>query len=129
LELIESMGTLSEGSTEAVPYLTKLANDGSLRAAYTAYELSGDTNLIVQTCNLLAREKPDELTRAFELNWLAHDHQLNQYLVPLFVKIYSDPRLSVEQRADVMDNLESRSNDATAAIARLTAMHPAQTRP
>ena len=126
LELIEAMGTLSEGSTEAVPFLTRVAShldSCSLRAAYTAYELSGDTNLFVQTCNLLAKEKPDELTRAFELNWLADDHNLNQYLVPLFVKIYSDRRLSVEQRADVMENLESRGNDATAAIAQLAAMN------
>jgi hypothetical protein len=116
--LLSCMGT---NALAAIPYLTKRARMGDLRAAAVAYFIDRRTNLLVETCERLARNDPGELLYGQELFWFRQDHELNQYLVHLLEGLYADPRLASGDQEAVMFELESRSNDATAAIARLLA--------
>ena len=124
MELLDTLGEISGTNHTAIRYLTKRARGkGSLclRAAAVAYDIDAQTNLLVETCQRLALTDPSELLSQ-ELSWSRDDHQLNEHLVPLLEKLYADPRLLSSDRAAAMFELESRSNDATAAIARLLAM-------
>ena len=120
-DLLDTLGQISGTNPAAIPYLTRLARDGDLRAAVAAYYIDGRTNLLVETCQLLARKHPDWLLSGPELFWFSEDHKLNQHLVPLLEDLYPDPRLESRYLDSIMFELESRSNDATAAIARLLA--------
>jgi len=120
-DLLNTLGQISGTNPAAIPYLTKHARMGDLRAAAVAYFINGRTNLLVETCEQLARNDPGELLYGQELFWFRQDHELNQYLVPLLEGLYADPRLASGDQEAVMFELESRSNDATAAIARLLA--------
>ena len=122
LDLLDTLGHISGTNPAAIPYLTKLARNGDLRAAAVAYDIDGRPNLLVKTCQRLARKNPDWLLSGPELFWFKGDHELNQHLVPLLESLYADPRLESLNREEIMFELESRSNDATAAIARLLAM-------
>ena len=119
LDLLDTLGEISGTNPAAIPFLARLARNGDLRAAAVAYYIHGQTNLLVETCQLLARRHPDWLLSGQELFWFREDHELNQHLVPLLERLYADPRLESRSRDAVMFELESRSNDATAAIARL----------
>jgi hypothetical protein len=132
IELMDALRDISDGNDEAIPYLTKIARSdwGSIssRAATDAYYLNGQTNLMVETFRRVVKKNPEALLDSQELFWFAQDHALNQYVVPLLVETYSDPRLTVQQRESVRFELQSRSNDATAALAQLAAMNPATNR-
>jgi hypothetical protein len=127
IELLDALRDISDGTDEAIPFLTKVARRdwGSIssRAAADAYYLNGQTNLIVETFCRVVKKDPEALLDAQELFWFAQDHALNQYLVPLLVEAYSDPRLTVQNRESILFELQSRSNDATAALAQLAAMN------
>jgi hypothetical protein len=123
-DLLDTLGEISGTNPVAIPYLTKLARrDGSLclRAAVLAYGINGRTNLLVETCQRLAWKDPRALVGTQELFWFRENHELNEHLVPLLEELYADPRLASADQESVMLELESRSNDATAAIARLLA--------
>jgi hypothetical protein len=123
-DLIDTLGEISGTNTAAMPYLTRRARrDDSLdlRAAAVAYFITGQTNLLAETCERLARKDPGRLLGGHELFWFREDHELNQHLVPLLEKLYPDPRLTPQDRESVMFELESRGNSATGAIARLLA--------
>ena len=76
---------------------------------------------MAETCERLAPEQPKSLLYGQELFWFRDDRELNQHVVPLLERLYEDPRLSDSDKSSVMFELQSRSNDATAAIARLLA--------
>ena len=125
LELLDTLGEISGTNPAAIPYLTQRARrDDSLclRAAAMAYCIEGRTNLLVETCQRLARKDPGELLGGHELFWFREDHELNEHLVPLLERLYADPRLASGDQESILFELESRSNDATAAIARLLAL-------
>jgi hypothetical protein len=125
LELMDTLGEISGTNCAAIPYLTKRARgNGSLclRAAAMAYNINGQTNLLVETCQRLARKDPGQLLSGHELFWYKEDHELNVYLVPLLEELYANPGMAFRDRESAMFELESRSNDATAAITRLLAM-------
>ncbi|MCX6928075.1 MAG: hypothetical protein NT154_33415 [Verrucomicrobia bacterium] len=124
VELMDTLGEISGTNCAAIPYLTKRARgNGSLclRAAAMAYNIDGQTNLMVETCQRLARKDPGQLLSGQELFWYRADHELNLHLVPLLEELYTNPPTGTGYRESAMFELESRSNDATAAIARLLA--------
>jgi hypothetical protein len=123
LDLLDALRDVSVGNDDAIPYLTQVARRDwgsiSVRAATDAYYLNGQTNLIIETVCRLAKKNPGELLDAPELYWFSNDHALNQYFVPLLVEIYSDPRLTDRERESIRFELQSRTNNSTAAIAGL----------
>jgi hypothetical protein len=124
MDLLDTLGEVSGTNPAAIPYLTKCArrNDSlCLRAAAMAYYINGLTNLLVETCQRLARKNPSDLLSGQELFWFRDDHGLNEHIVPLLEELYADPRATAGDRESAMFELTSRSNDATAAIARLLA--------
>lgn len=121
LDLIDALRDVSEGNDEAVPYLTKFANNTNytdrLRAAVNVYYIkNGETNLMLETIDSLAKLKPDELLGSRELFWVREDHEMNRHVVPLLVKLACDPHLTIEQRASALSDLEDRTNDISAAL-------------
>jgi hypothetical protein len=122
LQLLDTLGEISGTNPAAIPYLTKRARMGDLRAATMAYYIDGRTNLLVETCQWLARKNPSWLLSGQELFWFREDHALNEHLVPLLEKLYASRSLASRDQESIMFELESRSNDATAAIARLLAV-------
>ena len=119
LDLLETLGEVSGNNPAAIPYLTERARHDdslSLRSAAMAYCINGQTNLLIETCERLARKEPGQLLDGPELFWFRHDRELNQHLVPLLEKLYLDPKLSPRDRRSVMGALEARTNDAAAVL-------------
>jgi hypothetical protein len=125
LEILDAIADMNGTNTTAIPYFTKCARSTNepcaLRAAVRVYEINGDAGLVVETCERLSRKDPRLVLAQQELGWYEDDQRLNQHLVPFFERLYADPRLDDAKRAEVMSELLTRSNDATAAIARLLA--------
>lgn len=119
-DLLDTLGTIGVNDPGALTYLTQLArqtNSLSLRAATYVYWRTGDTNLMMQTISDLG---PRALG-GMELSWLREDHALNQHIIPVLERMYHDPKLDALAQSSILSELESRGNDATAAIARLLA--------
>jgi hypothetical protein len=119
MDLFDTLGEISGTNPAAIPYLTKRARGpGSLclRAAATAYYINGQTNLFVETCERLSREKPEWLLDGPELFWFRDDPALNHHLVPLLEKLYLDPRVASRERGTAVDELEARTNDPAAVL-------------
>ena len=55
-----------------------------------AYHIDGRTNLLVETCQLLAEKNPSLLLSGHKLFWFRDDHALNEHLVPLLEKLYAN---------------------------------------
>jgi hypothetical protein len=124
-DLLDTLGEINGTNSAGLAYLTRCArrNDSlSLRAAALAYFLNGQTNLMVETCRRLAAIAPGQVLNGHELFWLRDDHDLNQHLVPLLEGLYTDPRSTSRDRETILFELQSRSNDATAALSRLLAL-------
>jgi hypothetical protein len=123
-DMLDTLGEICGTNPVAIAFLTRSAratNSYSLRAAVIAYCNDEQTNLMVETCERLAREEPESILHSQELFWFREDHALNQHLVPLLERLYDDPKVDASGRESILFELESRSNDATAAIARLLA--------
>jgi len=119
VDLLDTLGEISGANPAAIPYLTKLARGDdslNLRAAATAYQINGQTNLFVETCQRLSRQNPTGFLQDHELFWFEDDPKLNQHLVPLLEKLYLDPQLDSNDKAMALDDLESRTNDAAAML-------------
>jgi hypothetical protein len=124
--LMDTLGEISGTNPAAIPYLTKYARTDyslNLRAAAIAYQINGQTNLLVETCERLARKDPQTLLDGQELFWFRQDHELNRHIVPLLEKLYSNPQLDAIHREFIVFELQSRTNDARAALARLAALN------
>ena len=124
LDLLDTLGEICGTNPAAIPYLTRCARSDhwiNFRAATIAYYIDGKTNLFVETCERIARKEPKHFASEPELFWFRDDHALNKHIVPLLEKNYFDAQLDASDRESVMFELTSRSNDATAAIARILA--------
>jgi hypothetical protein len=122
MSLLDTLGEISGTNPAAIPFLTSCTNgdaSSNLHVAYLVYGIDGRTNFFIEICRRMARTDPKDFVEARELDWLCDDHQLNQHLVPLLEGLYASPMLDDRARESVMFALESRSNDATAAIARI----------
>ncbi len=117
VDLLDTLGEISGTNRAAIPFLTKLARGDdslNLRAAAIAYQINGQTNLFVETCERLARTSPGALLGGYELFWFEGDRKLNQHLVPLLEKLYLDPTLATRERSLALGELESRTNNPAA---------------
>ena len=119
LDLLDTLGEISGCNPAAIPYLTKVAHGNgsiSLRAATVAYQINAQTNLFIETFFRAAKANPDEVLDSQELFWFRNEHKLNLHLVPLLVKMSSDPQLTSAQRAIAISDLEDRTNDIPIAL-------------
>ena len=78
---------------------------------HDGYDINGQTNLFVKTCERLSRKEPECLLDGPELFWFRNEPELNRHLVPLLEKLYLDPGLASRQREEAFDDLASRTND------------------
>jgi len=122
IALQDTLAKIGGTNSAVIEYFTRSARaNDDLHAAVLTYQLDGRTNLLVETCEAIALKQPQVLAFPGELSRFRADHALNQYLVPLFEKIYFKPKLNFQNRAQVMSELEARGDDATNAIAHLQA--------
>ena len=108
-DLLDTLGEISGTNPAAIPYLTKRARRDdawSLRAAALAYYIDGRTNLLVETCQRLARKDPRALLGGQELFWFREDHALNEHLVPLLERLYAAPGLASRDQESILFELE-----------------------
>jgi hypothetical protein len=119
--LLETLSRIAGTSPIAVAYLTKLARgDLNLRAAVYAYYLTGQTNLLVETCQRLAQANPSGWLSGQTLFWFTEDPIMNQQVVAMLKGLSANPRLCDRDRKSALLKLESLRNATTnAALARL----------
>jgi hypothetical protein len=120
VDAIDVLREISGTNMAAIPYLTKWAQMGDLRAGYAAYEINGGKiDVFVEACNVRAKRDPRELIISYELDWARDDDDLNNQLIPLFERMYSDPRLDADYRFLILDWLTKRGAYSKEALARL----------
>lgn len=120
--LQDTLATISGTNPAAIPYFTRCALDhNDLHAAALAYQIDGQTNLFIKTCEQIALKDPAQLASARELYWFRDDHRLNEQLVPFLEKMYPSMLLRYSERASVLIELQARGDDATNAVNRILA--------
>jgi len=125
LQLQDTLAAINGTNLTALPYFIRCARKKTdLHAATLAYDLDGQTNLLVETCQQLALIYPQGLATSPDLAQFADNHPLNGYFVPLLEKIYLTSKFNPDLHRAALKALKARGADADAALARIHAAEP-----